>query len=178
MQQRKIASFCLLALLLSACVQSGKRDDFLIGGSFSALPNIGASIRAGQVFHETPGSRWWLELEGTYQFLDDEDIADDGFPKAGDFTQIALGVVESREHQESRRLTVNGGLVWFRALGQPNIVQEPGDYVGVYYGVGFETRVSAHVTTGPELTVIAAYGESSDELVFVPQLNWHLSFGF
>ena len=70
------------------------------------------------------------------------------------------------------------GVAWFRARGEPNIVQEPGDYEALYAGFGFETHLTESITMGPELSLMLALREKSSSFDFVPQFNWHITWGF
>jgi len=127
----------------------------------------------GQTFDRNEERVWSIELEGTFQPLDDEDIADDGALHAGDWTQFQLGVRRWSDPAEKRHWVCRGGFAWFRAAGEPNIVQERGDYVALYAGFGFETRLTKHFSMGPELTVMAGARERARDFVVVPQINWH-----
>ena len=75
--------------------------------------------------------------------------------------------------------TDHESVAMFRARGIPNIVQEPGDYAGVYAGFGFETQLSESVSMGPELSLMPATMEGGgSDFYWVPQLNWHITWGF
>jgi hypothetical protein len=135
------------------------------------------SVHGAQLFSEKPAYELWNELELTYQFLDDEDFADDGNPGAGDWTQVRGGLKWSLAPESRRRWTHRAGLFWFRALGEPNVLSESGDYLGLYYGFGYETRATENWTFGPELTLLFAAKEGgTDEFALVPQLAWRVSF--
>lgn len=142
--------------------------------SLSFLPNLGLGIGAGRVFARTADDIWSFEVQGTYQFLDDASIADDGNPEAGDWLQLRAGFKASSNPRGRRHFTKRFGAVVFDAAGDPNIVQEPGTYWGVYGGLGFETDLTPTLTVGPELSVLVTTRE--DEFEFarpVPQLTWH-----
>ena len=169
------------AILLASAAMAGCTgipgldDEIYVGGSPSVLPNIGLALEAGQVFRRTPKATWSFEVETTYQFLDDEDISNDGNPSAGSWVQAQGGVKALLPRSDARSWTVRFGAVWFRAKGEPNIVQKPGDYVGGYGGLGFETRISEHWSMGPELSLMVVSREKTGfNLDVVPQINWHL----
>jgi hypothetical protein len=44
--------------------------------------------------------------------------------------------------------------------------------------MGFESDFSETLSMGPEFTLMVARKEGNGELVFVPQVNWHISWGF
>ena len=152
------------------------KPDFYAGGGLSLLPNIGASLHAGYVFSRTRDVEWAAELEGIWQFLDDESFADDGNPAAGDWYQIKAGVLARSAPQARRHLTGRGGFTWFQANGVPNIVEKPGNYYGIYAGVGFETDLTPNLTVGPELTLLVAKGPGALRDGVVPQLGWRITW--
>ena len=165
------------ALALAACVSSETRE-LSTNFGFSALPNIGATAGVSQVLRTAEDREDSFELQATFQPWDDEDIHDDGHPSAGDFTQFQLGAKRAWPADDRRDWTARGGVVWFRAEGEPNIVQDPGDYLGVYAGLGFETHLSEGLTMGPDLTLMLVALERSSDLDVVPQLAWRVTFRF
>ena len=145
---------------------------------FSALPNLGLTAGMDQVFHRKNDTSYALEVLATLQPWDDEDILSDGNSHAGNFAQFQLGVKRMRPAAEDRWWTARAGALWFRAKGEPNIVDLPGDYLGLYIGFGFEQQVNEHLTMGPDLSLLLASLESSGDLDVVPQLAWRVTFGF
>ena len=145
---------------------------------FSALPNLGVTAGVGQTFLRTERFEYVLELQGTLQPWDDEDLHDDGNPPAGDLTQFQLGVKRAGPWGVRRTWTGRAGAVWFRAEGEPNIVQEPGDYLGVYVGAGFETRLTPHLSVGPDFVLMLVSLERSGEVDLVPQFRWTFTWAF
>jgi len=177
--RRRIAPLTLLLLaLMAGCKGLEGGEDLSVGTSLSALPNIGLSLSAGQVFERDAERTWAFELEGTHQPWDDEDLADDGNPHAGTITQIQMGVKRTSDPMDSRHWTQRYGVGWFRARGEPNIVQEPGDYEVLYAGIGFETHLTKSISMGPELSLMLALREKQSSFDFVPQFNWHITWGF
>jgi hypothetical protein len=171
--------FSLLLALMTGCGTTGWGDDLYMGGSLSAVPNIGLALTAGQVFERDEKRVWSFELEMTHQPWDDEDFASDGNPAAGDITQFHMGVKRSSDPLGHRHWTQRYGFAWFRARGMPNIVQEPGDYAGFYAGFGFETQLTKSISMGPELLLMPATMEAGASGVFwVPQFNWHITWAF
>jgi len=140
-----------------------------LGLAPSLLPNLGLAASLSAPVRES--SPWELEARFTDQFVDDKSFADNGFPEAGNWTQLDLGLLRvawQDEHAWSTRF----GVVGFRARGEPNIVEESGDYLGLYLGVGRFVRLAPGLAFGPELTLIAASGD--DPRVLIPQLTWGL----
>ena len=154
-------------------------EDLSLGTSFSAIPNIGFSFAATQVYDREPERTWAFELEGTHQPWDDEDLSNDGNPSAGDISQLHIGVKRSSDPMGWKHWTQRYGYSWFRARGIPNIVQAPGDYAGLYAGFGFETQLTKSISMGPELSLTAATTEGGkSDIYWVPQFNWHITWGF
>lgn len=180
-QRPPLAILLLLMGTLCACstLAKGERDISVNVGP-SILPNIGVTTGVGQIFmrNEERDVSYTFEIQATFQPWDDEDIHDDGFPGAGNFTQFQLGVKRAWPMAEKRHWTSRAGAVWFRAEGEPNIVQLPGDYVGVYIGFGFERRLGEHLTLGPDLSLLVVTLEQSHDVDFVPQLAYRFTWSF
>lgn len=147
-----------------------------IDTSASFLPNVGLGLGGGVVVSRTSSATTSLELLGTWQFLDDEDFIDDGNPAAGDWYQLRLGAKMSFQPKSRRHLTLRAGGIWLQANGEPNILDVPGDYYGVYGGVGFETDVTPCLTVGPELSLLLVTRDSDFSVEPVPQFNWHFTW--
>jgi hypothetical protein len=154
----------------------GRRSDFYAGGGLSVLPNIGISAHAGYVFCHRPEVEWSVEVEGIWQFLDDKTFVDDGNPEAGDWYQAKVGVLARSTPTDRRHATWRGGFTWFRATGEPNLVEQPGDYFGVYTGVGFETDITPSLSIGPEVSLVVAAGPGPIKDGIVPQVAWRATW--
>jgi hypothetical protein len=170
----------LLAVLvaMTGCQGLEGGEDLTVGTSFSALPNIGLSLDAGQVFERSAERTWGFELEWTHQPWDDEDLLDDGNPHAGTVSQVQVGVKRTSDPMDSLHWTQRYGVGWMRVRGEPNILQEAGDYEVLYAGWGFETHLSESVSMGPEFSLMLAVQEKTADVFVVPQFNWHISWGF
>jgi hypothetical protein len=147
------------------------------GFSGSLLPNAGFALEAGAVWRRDPDFTWSWEIEGTYQFLDDKVLVDNDTRPFDDWIQVQAGVKASSHPRTRRNWTGRAGLVYFRANGEPNIVDDEGDYFGLYGGLGFETDLTDCLTMGPELSVMIVTGADTD-VVLVPQFNWHVIWSF
>ena len=134
----------------------------------SLMPNLG--LAASVSLPVRASSAWELEARFTDQFVDDKAFADNGFPEAGNWTQLDLGLLRL-VWEEERAWSTRFGVTGFEARGEPNLVDESGEYLGVYAGVGRFTRFGA-LAFGPEITLIAASGP--DPRVLIPQLTWGL----
>ena len=140
-----------------------------LGLAPSFLPNLGVAASVAVPVHPA----WQIEARFTDQFVDDKTFADNGLPEAGNWTQLDLGLLYTTTFDEDGRAwSARAGVVGFEARGDPNLVDEAGDYRGVYLGVGRFTLLGAELAFGPELTLVAASGP--DPRVLFPQLTWGL----
>jgi hypothetical protein len=169
----RAAVLCLCLAPLAGCAATGSRD-LGLGLGLSLLPNIGLAAQGSQVMRETPDWTWSGELELTHQFIDEESLSDDGNPPAGDWTQVQLGLLWASHPEGRRHWTHRAGMFWFRALGEPNIIDDPGDYVGLYYGAGYRTDFGPHLSMGPELALLGAFREGGGVVEVVPQFTWRV----
>lgn len=117
-----------------------------------------------------------IEAEIIGQFIDDETFVDDGNPAADPFLQFKLGVKTRNNPTGARHLTFRGGLTWFYAGDNPNIVQDEGHYAGVYVGGGFETDLTPNLTVGPEVSVTVASQIDKFGARVVPTLSWRMTW--
>ena len=173
----------IAALLLAACLagcrsSQSRTDDLFVDGGLSFLPQVGVAAGVGMVVRRSESADYALEVEGTYQFIDDQDLIDDGNPEQGPWYQVRLGVKQVFAPQSRRHFVLRYGIVWFEQTGITGIIDRPGNYGGGYVGIGFETDISSRVSVGPELRFIAANGEGDIGWVFVPQLALHVTFRF
>jgi hypothetical protein len=156
------------SLPLAGCATDGRAGAASAGLAPSLLPNLGlAASFAAPVRGLGP---WQLEARFTDQFVDDKTLADNGFPEAGNWTQLDLGLLRWYTPDAERSWTARFGLVGFEARGDPNVVEEAGEYFGAYAGVGRFTHFGRGWWFGPEITLVAATGP--DPRVLIPQITW------
>jgi len=176
------ASLLPLLLLLAPACQSarvaGYDRSWYAGGAFSAIPGVGLAVGGGKVFHRAEMHDWSAEAQVVRHFLDDKDLADDGNADHGRLTAVRAGFKHTFSPGHKRHLTLRYGFQFYRASGFPGIVDDPGDYLGAYAGVGFETDLDRHWTMGPELSLALLEGQGSLPTEFVPTFFWHLFRNF
>ena len=178
---RRLSLLALPLLLLPACQSArvpGYERGWYAGGAFTAIPGVGLAAGGGKVIHGTERSDWSAEAQLIRHFLDDKDIADDERADHGRLTAIRAGLKHTFSPGHKRHLVVRYGFQFNRATGVPGIVDLPGDYLGGYLGVGFETDLNRHWTMGPELSFALLEGEGALPLEFVPTFFWHLIRNF
>jgi len=172
----------VLAGLVAGCrtrIPSTAPRDTYAGVAFSALPQVGLEAGGGKIIARP--ARYDLAAEGAvaFQFIDDTDLADDGRPGPGSFTQLRGGLKHTFSPGGRRHLTARYGLVWFRATGaNPLIIDDPGDYLGIYAGVGFETDLTPTLTMGPEIRLLIVDGLDGQGVQAFPQFAWNLFWNF
>ena len=145
------------------------------GGGVSLLPSAGLELTAGAPLAWRPSdleTAW--EANATYQFFDDENIADDGNPGADPWVQLGLSLRFDGPLSERTRWSFRSGVQWMHAGDDPNIVDAPGDYAGLRLGLGFESLLANGLRTGPEVAILPVWGGDEHELRLVPQLTWSL----
>lgn len=144
-----------------------------VGLAPSILPNLGL---AGSLGLPLGSGAWQLEARFTDQWVDDKSVADNGFPEAGNWTQLDLGALWIEPAREGARWSLRFGATAFEARGEPNMVEEAGEYLGGYVGAGRFTLFGGRWLVGPELTLLFASGE--DPFAIVPQLTWGVRTGW
>jgi hypothetical protein len=170
-------TLALVALTVVACrtrVQT-EIDDFDLygGGGLSALPNIGGSVTAGQYMAKrSPKFDYAFEMRLAYQGGDDSPTQD------GEFVHMQAGAKQIASPGHTRRPFFRYGFTWFRANGNPDLIDIPGDYLGVYGGFGYEWDLSRHWTFSPDFSVNLVNGEGSTDSEVLPQLNLNFLFRF
>ena len=169
---------CAWSILAIGCAAPPPDRGARVGLGASVLPNLGLEATAAFPLRRHAGLEPEVELNGTYQFVDDELFADDGNPEADDWTQVGLSLRLTEGGEDRMRWTARVGPQWLRARGLPNILDEPGDYVGVWIGLGFETRFTRHLSAGPMIAVMPVYGGRRHEFHLVPQLVWGVRWAF
>jgi hypothetical protein len=142
-----------------------------LGLAPSLLPNIGLAASVALPLSPEKGSEspWLLEARFTDQFVDDKSLADNGFPEAGNWTQLDLGLMRFTPWEDGHTWSMRFGIVGFDARGEPNLADESGEYLGAYFGMG-RFAWFGDLAFGPELTLVAATGP--DPRVVIPQITW------
>ena len=156
-------------LLLGACASplGGEDIDLTVGAS--ALPGYGVTTGIAQRMTTTENARIDLEFDWTRQKVDDDpDGTDDSWQ------QIQLGLLWKKDPLETRHWIARAGVAWLRAQGDPVYLDEPGDYGGVYLGLGYLWETSPHLSTGPDFTLLFVEGEGSQGGGLIPQIAWRL----
>jgi hypothetical protein len=157
---------------------AGFERDLYAGGAFSAIPGVGFAAEGGKLLRQTEKTDLFLEGMIVRHFWDDTDFADDNLGAPGRMTAARLGVKQTLSPGSKRHATVRYGFQFYRATGAPGIIDDPGDYYGIYGGIGFETELSRRWSMGPEFSVAIMEGSGSLNTVIVPTLFWHLLFNW
>jgi len=166
----------LLALVVAGChtrIQPELDSDLYGGIGVVGLPSIGGQLTAGQWFaKDGPKYDFAFELRAAVEGGDDSATQDGGF------YQVQMGVKQVCSPGYDQHLFFRYGLQWFRANGDPSIIDDPGDYFGAYGGVGYEWRLGKRWWIGPEATITYADGEGAVGSEFLPQIGLNLILDF
>ena len=159
----------LLPLLTGACASSLGGEDIDLGVGASVLPGYGVNVAASQRMASTENTRIDLEFDWTHQELDDDPEGTDE-----DWEQVRLGIRWKKDPLEKQHWIARAGVVWLRSQGDPVYLADPGDYGGVYLGLGYQWETSPHLSTGPGFSLLLVEGEGSHGAGVVPQFVWQL----
>ncbi|HEX5135648.1 MAG TPA: hypothetical protein VFY93_01660 [Planctomycetota bacterium] len=166
----------LLALLLVGCrsrIEPDRESDVYASVGVAGVPSIGGQITGGQWFSKSSEKYdFAFELRAVVEGGDDSATQDGGF------YQVQMGVKQVLSPGHDNRLFFRYGLQWFRAIGDPATIDDPGDYFGAYGGVGYEWRLGKRWWIGPEATLVIADGEGNLGTEFLPQVGLNLVFDF
>jgi len=142
-----------LALALAACSSPLGGEDFDLSAAAHALPGLGFGAGFAQRVGELSDLRIDAEITLVHQELSDAG------PLGDDWDQILGGLRFSPAERDSHYFYGRAGVTWLRADGDPEFLDDPGDYGGGYGGVGYEWSLSPSLATGPELTLSYVDGE-------------------
>jgi hypothetical protein len=166
----------LAALLLVGCrsrIQPERESEIYGGVGVVGLPSVGAQVTAGQyVSKSSPKYDFAFELRAAVEGGSDSPTQDGGF------YQVQAGLRQVTSPGHDRRWVFRYGLTWMRANGDPQVIDEPGDYLGAYGGVAYEWQVGRRVWVGPEVTLSVVDGEGSRGSEVLPQIGFGVFFDF
>ena len=163
----------LLAMACRSRVPAEHPRDVYAGLSLSALPDVGATLTGGQYFITTnPKFDFAFEMSATFQGGNDSATQD------GKFFQVQAGVRQVASPGHTSHLVFRYGFTWFRATGDPRILDLPGDYLGAYGGLGYEWDISPRWTVGPWVNLSLVDGEGSIGTEVLPQVGIGCIFNF
>jgi hypothetical protein len=176
--KRVIPVLLILAAVGCRARVPGYPRDLYAGIGLSAVPGVGLFAGGGKVFRRHELYDWSVEAQFFRHLLDDKDILDDERGGHGRVSAVRAGFKHATNPGHKRRVTYRYGLQFHRATGTPGVVDDPGDYYGLYASVGFETDLSRRWTMGPEFSVALLEGEGRLPFEIVPTFFWHLIHNF
>jgi hypothetical protein len=163
-------SSLLLAVLFAAAACRSPQ----VGLAASVLPNVGLELTGAGALASGESADLAWEANLAHQFFDDELFASDGRSSAKGWTQAGLSLRATGPRAERTRWVATVGPQWIDAGRKPNIVDEPGRYVGLRIALGFETELVPGWVFGPNIALMPVYGGRRHEVRLVPQLVWGL----
>ena len=146
----------LLLLVLGSCRSPLGGQDIDLHAAAHALPGVGFGGGLAQRIGELRGLRVDAELVLAHQELSDEG------PRGDDWDQVWGGFRFSSLERDERYLYGRAGVTWLRVEGDPVFLDDPGDYGGIYGGLGYEWSLGPSAATGPELTLSAVDSEGDE----------------
>ena len=166
----------LIALVVAGCrtrIQPERESEIYGGVGVLGLPSVGGQLTGGQYF-----SKSGEKFDFAFELRAAIEGGDDSATQDGGFYQVQMGVKQVASPGHDRHLFFRYGLTWFRANGDPPMIDDPGDYFGAYGGVGYEWRLGKRWWFGPEVLINVADGEGAIGSEFLPQVGLNLSFDF
>jgi len=166
----------LLALIVVGCrsrIKPERESDIYGGTGVVALPSIGGQVTGGQYFWKSSD-----KYDFAFELRANVEGGASSATQSGGFYQVQMGVKQILSPGYDQHLFFRYGLTWFRAIGDPNLIREPGDYLGGFGSVGYEWRLGKRWWIGPEAIFNLVNGEAGLGTEFVPQVGLNLVFDF
>lgn len=164
------AFFLLLLLLVAACrtrLPESDPREFYVGGGVSVEEAAGAVFLAGQ---RVSAKHPKFDL-----FIDGHIVRQWGDVDLGQIEVGALGIL-SPGHES--HLYFRAGATWLRLVGDSDFIDEPGDYLGAYMGVGYQWDLTSRISCGPEFDIYLLGGEGSLGFEFLPRALFQFNVKF
>jgi hypothetical protein len=89
------------------------------------------------------------------------ELAEAGPTGDDDWDEVRAGLKLRPAGEETAPWFGRAGAVWLRAEGEPEFLDGPGDYGGLYLGAGLQFALAPAWRTGPEVTVLGVDAEGS-----------------
>jgi hypothetical protein len=166
----------LVAFLVAGCqsrIQPERESEIYGGLGVVGLPSVGGQLTGGQYF-----SKSWEKWDLAFELRAAVEGGDDSATQDGGFYQVQMGVKQVGSPGHDRHLFFRYGVTWFRANGDPEMIDDPGDYFGAYGGVGYEWRLGERWWIGPEATLNVTDGEGGLGSEILPQVGFNVFFDF
>jgi len=150
----RLAAALSLALGGGACASPLGGRDLDLGLSAQTLPGVGAGVSLSQRVARSGPQR--IDFEAG---VDRQDLADAG-PSGDAWTRVWAGLSCAEDVRETH-LVGRAGVNWLRTEGKAGRLEDPGDYGGVYAGLGLLWEVAPALSTGPDLTLMFVDAEGT-----------------
>ena len=136
----------VLGLCAGAC-RSVTENELALALSARGLPGAGVGVELAQGILDPGGRRLDFELG-----LERQELGDEG-PDGDDWTRIWAGLAAASA-ASGARFRAHAGVTWLRSEGEPAVLDEPGDYGGLYLGAGGLFPLAPALATGPDLSLL------------------------
>jgi hypothetical protein len=160
----------LLLLLATACrtrLSEPEPRNFFAGVGVSAEDPPGLVLIAGQLVSDN-NPKYDLFVEGhiVSQWGD------------GDLVQLEAGARHVLSPGHESHLYFRYGATWLRLVGDSEFLDEEGDYLGAYAGVGYEWDLTPRISVGPEIDLYGLWTEQDFNFDFLPRLVFQINVKF
>ena len=142
----RILSLLVLALAAS-CASPLGGEDLELTGRLVAGPGVGASVSLAQNLRAGVPGR--LDFEGTLVRQEVDEAVDEEGDVGDELTVVRIGLLWRPTPERAGTWTGRAGLAWLRSTGDAGALRNPGDYGGIYLGLGYEWKLGPHLATGP-----------------------------
>ncbi|MFI5403870.1 MAG: hypothetical protein ACHQ1G_13110, partial [Planctomycetota bacterium] len=116
----------LFAFLVAGCqsrIQPERESEIYGGLGVVGLPSVGGQVTAGQYF-----SKSWEKYDLAFELRGAVEGGDDSATQEGGVYEVRMGVKQVGSPGHDRHLFFRSGVTWFRANGDPEMIDDPGDY--------------------------------------------------
>ncbi len=161
-------SICIWALVASCASPLGGQElDITFGPSTE--PGLGGTIGLAQKIHTYENVRFDVELDLVHQELEDEGPTDED-----DFDQVRFGFKAAFPATSKHQMTTRLGVAWLRTLGDAVYLDGTGDFGGGYLGLGYQVRLSKHLSFNPDIAVLVVDAEGGGDFGQLIEVTWRL----
>ncbi len=160
-----------LFLVAAGCASPLGGQDLDLSVGASALPGLGGLVGLSQRIWQGEDRRVDFEMELVHQELEDPGPQGDD-----DWDQIRGGLL-LRSADPGPSWIARGGGVWLRSQGETSVLDDAGDYGGLYLGAGLDFPVGTSLRSGPDLSLLFVDAEGSrGGSGVVVELAWRLTW--
>jgi len=163
----RASASALLAALLAGCASPLGGEDIDLTFGPSTLPGVGASLGLAQKITTYRDWRFDVELDLVHQEL--EEPGPDG---DNDLDQVRFGFKAAWPFESHHQATARLGVAWLRTLGDAEFLDGTGDFGGGYVGLGYQLRLTEHLSFNPDVALLVVDAEGSGDFGQGVEITW------